>query len=619
MSEGILGSDKRIEPSKARLKLTLAPAVAGRIKAKVASPLGDNGLAALRTLIGGIADRGRKRLLLGIAAAIVAVLIANLVGQVHLNAWHGNAFDAIERKNGDAFVTQIGVFFVIVAGLLALVVAQTWLQETIKIRLREALGVDLIDRWMESGRAYRLRQTHEVGQNPDQRLHEDLRVLSETTADLAVGLLQSTLLLLTFIGVLWGLSSGITLPIAGGMVVPGYMVWCALAYALVGSWLTGRVGRPLIGLNAERYAREADFRFALVRANENAESIAFYKGEDEERRVINRSFGSALGAMRNVSFGVAKLTWITSGYGWLAIIVPIIVALPGYFSGSLTLGGLMMVVGAFGQVQAALRWYVDNYARIADGRAALQRVAEFRSALTDVDARWQGTAIAVSCHTDDHLILRNLCVDLPDGTPVIRGATLRLVPGERVLLKGPSGCGKSTLMRALAGLWPWGSGAVFLPSGGVMFVPQTPYMPLGTLREVIAYPGGAEPDDDAVMQAMVKVGLGEFVPLLDSIGRWDRILSPGQQQKVSFARIVLRTPRWVFLDEATSALDEASQAGIMSMIVRDLPDMGVISIGHRAGLEAYHSRTAHLTAATRGARLTMAGPAHRAGALHVIQ
>lgn len=545
--------------------------------------------------------------MLRLSIAIVVVLIGNMVGQVRLNQWNGAFFDAVEKRDTSAFFHQLLVFLVIVAALLAFVVAQTWLQERLKIRLRERLTQVLLDIWLKPNRAYQLGFMGEASRQPDQRLQEDCRLFSELSTELGVGMLQAFLLLVSFIGVLWTLS-GVTSFVIGGreIAIPGYMVWVAIGYAGIGSGLTWLVGRPLIRLNTLRYAREADLRFALVRVNESAESVSLYNGEDDERRSLDEFVEAVLKATRRLSGALARLTWITSGYGWLAIVVPILAAAPGYFSGRLSFGGMMMVVGAFNQVQAALRYFVDNFPKIADWRSAVLRVATFRQAAIDLEEiTAENGEIDVQPHPKGWLSFEGLSVALSDGSILIEDATAEIQPGERVLIMGESGAGKSTLFRALSGLWPWGSGTIRIPPGNeMMFLPQRPYLPLGTLRAAISYPASPETFDDAQLRtALERCGLGEFVEMLDRQERWDRSLSLGQQQRVAFARVLLHRPRWVFMDEATSALDEENQASMLALFDNELKGATVMSIGHRPGLEKFHTRTLHIRKTEEGAIL----------------
>ncbi len=542
-----------------------------------------------------------------LAAGIVVVLVGNMIGQVRLNDWNGSFFDALSQRNLPGLGHELLIFLAIVAVLLALVVGQTWMQQMLKVRLREWLTHHLLDQWLVRGRAYRLGLAGQIGVNPDQRIEEDTRKLTELSAGLGVGLLQATMLLVSFIGILWALSSRLVFSFDGyHFAIPGYMVWCAVAYALIGSLLTWRVGVPLIGLNAELYAREAELRFALVRVSESAESIALFHGEEDERRQLESNLNRIITTMRDLSGALSRLTWITSGYGWVAIVVPIIVASPGYFSGSLTIGGLMMVVGAFNQVQNSLRWFVDQFPSIADWRATLHRVSAFKAAVDEVDRIDEAVErIGLVRHPEGKLAFDGVSVLLSDGRVVISEATVEIGHGERVLIVGESGAGKSTLFRALAGLWPWGGGTIRLPAAdSMMFMPQRPYLPLGTMRSAITYPDPPEAFATADVEAVVKrVGLAEFLPMLDFKGRLDKSLSLGQQQLIGFARLLLHRPSWLFLDEATSALDEVSQRRVMSMFDHELRSAAVLSIGHRPGLEAFHTRVLHLVRTPQGAML----------------
>jgi len=567
-------------------------------------------------------SRFRNGVLL-LVAGILVVLILTMVGQVELNKWEGRFFDAIGAKDFDAVINQLWFFAGLIAVLLTLVVSQTWLHEMLKLRLREWLTHRLLDNWLVSGRVYRLGMSAEAGVNPDQRMQQDTLHLTELTADLGVGLVHHLFLLVTFIGILWGLSSQVIFNIGGREIyIPGYMVWCAILYALVGSLLTYFVGRRLVPLNATRYAREAELRFAMVRVSERAEAIALYRGEADERKIIDSTLNHVLEAVRNLVFALARLTWITSGYGWIAIVVPVLVALPGYLNGSLSLGGLMMVVGAFRQVQAALKWFVDNFPKIAEWRAALYRVVLFDEALMTLsDIEEDTEQIELLDHPEGKLAFEHVSVLLADGQVVIAEATARIELGERVLIVGESGTGKSTLFRAIAGIWPWGGGRIFLPPREqMMFLPQYPYLPLGTLRAAACYPrSSGDFSEEEIVAAMAKVGLEEFNKMLDVEERWDRVLSLGQQQRLAFVRLLLHKPLWVFLDEATGALDEANQARVMSLVNEELRQSTIISIGHRPSLVEFHNRTLNLVPTPSGAKLRRRQhPAVSAGWLQTV-
>jgi putative ATP-binding cassette transporter len=562
-----------------------------------ASAAGDRMIAQLSSLLSALcASRYRGRVGL-LAAGIVVVLCANAVGQIRLNAWQGDFFDALEQRDLAIFAAQLVVFGVIVGGLLVLVVAQTWLKEILQVRLREWLTHDLLDRWLAPKRAYLLAHAGEIGVNPDQRVHEDTRHLIDLSADLAVRLLQASLLLISFIGVLWVLSAQVVFVLGQrSFTLPGYMVWCALAYALGGSWLAWRVGRPLIPLNATRYAREADLRFSLVRVSECAEGIALYGGEADERRILNGTVEHVLAVMGRLAGGLARLTWVTSGYGWLGLIAPIVVAAPGYFGGGLSFGGLMMVIGAFNQVQQSLRWFVDEFHRIADWRATLLRVMALREALAAGEAADDGRArIALVDHAAERLALDHLTVALGGASAALDHARVEIAPGERVLIIGETSSDKSILFRAIAGLWPWGSGVIHLPPRhSMMFMPQRPYLPLGSLRGAVSYPAApGRFDDAAVRAALMRVGLGHLVPALEHEQRWDKELPVEEQQRLAFARLLLHRPRWVLIDDAMGALDEEHRQLMLSILAHELADAAVISIGRSPDHAGFYARTLH--------------------------
>jgi len=553
------------------------------------------------------AQGGRR--VAAIFATSILVTTANMIGQVRLNEWNGQFFDAVGRKDLSDFVHHLWTFLVIIAALLALTAAQTFLQERLKFRLREWISRHLLVEWLKPMRIYQLSFAGLFGRNPDQRIQEDTRLLGDYSADLGCGIVYSLLQIVAFVGVLWTLSAQVTFQVAGhDIAIPGYMVWCALAYASIGSVLTWLVGRPLIVLNGERYGREAEFRFALVRVNESGESIALHAGEKDEHRHLEAALAAVVDTMRRISSSLARLTLITSGTGWLSLVVPILVAAPAYFGGALTLGGLIMVAGAFAQVQGAMRWFVDNFSRLADWRAAIHRVARFREALDNLPAVEEGTEeIKRALHPDGHLAFEGVRIYLPDGHIIIEDASVSVRPGERVLIVGETGAGKSTLFRAVAGLWPWGSGTILTPAPETMaFLPQRPYLPLGTLRNAVTYPSPFDAFSDAeVRRALERCDLGNLIGKLDQVDRWDKELSLGEQERLAFARLLLHKPGWVFLDEATAALDEDSQDRVMGLFNDELKNTTVLSIGHRPDLAAYHTRTLQLVHGVNGDRLRL--------------
>jgi putative ATP-binding cassette transporter len=580
-----------------------------------ATRVGDGLFAQLGSLWAALrASRFRRRLGL-LAAAIVLVVCVNSVAQIWLNAWQGHFFDAIAQRDLATFGTQLLAFGAIVGSLLILVVAQTWLKEMLRVGLREWLTHDLLDGWLAPRRAYHLTQAGEIGANPDQRVQQDARHLVDLSTDLAVGLLQSSLLLISFVGVLWVLSDEVVFAVgARSFCIPGYMVWCALAYAIGGSTLAWRVGRPLIPLNARRYAREAEFRFALVRVSENAEGIALHGSEAQERRTLDQPVDRVVSVMRELANGLARLTWVTSGYGWLALVAPILLAAPGYFGGSLSFGGLMMVIGAFNQVQQALRWFVDNLPQIADWRATLLRVEALRHRLQAPEPTGRDPGrITVAVDEMERLVFENLSLALGSGRAAFEQSRVEVAPGERVLIVVEHGSDKSALFRAVAALWPWGAGTIHLPPGDtMMFMSPRPYLPLGSLRAGASYPEAPERFDHAsVAAALERVGLRHLLVALDREERWDQDLSLEEQQRLAFARLLLHRPRWVMLDDALSALDEDQRRSLLAIFEQELVDTAVVSIGRSPARDGFYDRTLRFRRVEQSATLLALRPRPR--------
>ncbi len=529
---------------------------------------------------------------------LVAVVSATTVGQLRLNEWQRDFYDALSGREFNPMLRQIAVFGVLVAALVTLGVAQTWLRETLKIELRDAVTCDLVKSWMRPRRAYLLGWAGDVGRNPDQRIHEDAKHYCELTADLGTGLLQATLLLISFIGVLWELSGHVSIHYGGRTwSVPGYLAWCALAYALVGSWATWRVGRPLVALDAERYAREADLRFNLVRVNDSAEEVAVLRGEREERRRIGEVFTPVLSIMRDIARGLANLNWVTSTYGWLALVVPIVAAAPGYFNGTMTFGELMMVSGAFLQVQNALRWYVDNFAGLADWRATLLRIMALRICLPGLGSICGPRMIDHVPHPEGKLALRSLRVELPEGRQVtFDQGDVELDPGERLLVVGGPGSGRAMTFRAVAGLWPRGHGEVLLPpERKLAFLPQSTYTPLGTLRSVLAYPGqAADFGDEEARLALECVGLDRLAEELDAERRWDKTLAEDELQALAFARLLLRRPEWVVMNDPLHAINPKRREKLLGIFDRELKGTAVLCFSGEEDPDHLFGKITHL-------------------------
>jgi putative ATP-binding cassette transporter len=548
-----------------------------------------------RTVFGSPAGK----VLIFLLAAMILVVAGTAYGQIRLNGWNKPFYDALSRRDLRDFLFQLGVFFLIAGCLLALNVAQRWLVETLELKMREGLVLGLLRDWMLPRRAFWLANAGTMGVNPDQRIHEDARKLCELSADLGVGLLQASILFLTFSGVLWVLSNDFIFRVSDrDYTVPGFMVWAAIAYASAGSLLSYWVGRGLISRSAERYAREADLRFSLVRVNEHVDDISLAEGEADEKRRIELHLGNVLAATRRIVMGHANLTWVTAGFGWITIVAPILVAAPLYFSGKVSFGGLMMAAGAFSQAQSSLRWFIDNFSAIADWRATLLRVANFRHALISThEPSGYGSRIAYTEGDPGTISIDGLEIVSAANADKLKETTVVVKTGERVLILGAPGTGKTQLFRALAGLWPWGAGRITRPAGEqIFYLPGgTPYMPRGTLREVLAYPLKAESFAEiAFARVLYRLGLERLAPLLDTTHRWDRELSQDEQLCLAIARILLQTPPWVLIDGTFGSLDDDVLELVIDVFTNELSHTGVIHIGGPGQAHPLFTRVLHL-------------------------
>jgi putative ATP-binding cassette transporter len=548
-----------------------------------------------------------RNALLAVSLSLFVVVAATAYGQIRLNSWNQPFYDALSHRNFSEFLKQLGVFGVIAGGLLALNVAQRWFGETLKLKLRHGLVHDLVQNWMAPGRAFRLANAGAIGVNPDQRMHEDARHLTELSADLGIGLLQDSILLATFVKILWSLSSAFVFHVAGrAIAIPGYMVWAAVVYSGSASLLSYWVGKSLIGRNADRYAREADLRFSLVRVNEHIDAITLAGGEGDEARRIELDLKHVLRAMQLLVIGTTNLTWVTAGYGWFTLVAPILVAAPLYFAGSISFGGLMMASGAFIQVQSSLRWFVDNFSTIADWRATLLRVASFRRAMIASDVLHDvASRIEFIGGEPGRFTIDDLEITSPAGTAMLAESHVEMKSGERVLVIGETGTGKTLLFRALAGLWPWGTGRVTRPRGeSTVYIPRTSYFPPGTLREVLAYPSEvAHFTPDACIRALERLGLERLTPLLEETRRWETVLSDGEQQSLAFARALLHAPAWLVIDEALEELEADASPRVRDILTQDLKRTAILYIGRAGAQDSVFGRVIHLVNDPEGRRL----------------
>ncbi|AFL49959.1 putative ATP-binding cassette transporter [Sinorhizobium fredii] len=544
--------------------------------------------------------------ILWLTAGSFTVIVVTAIGQIILNRWYRPFFDAIERRDLNAFFYQLMLFLVIAGVLLVFNVTQQWLNQMVRLKLREGLTLDLIGQWMRPRRAFRLANAGTIGVNPDQRMQEDAGHLADLTTSLGFGLLQSSILLISFVGVLWSLSAGFAFQIGDrSLEIPGYMVWAAILYAGSASWLSWLVGRPLIHLNGERYAREADLRFSMMHANEHIDGISLAGGEAGERRRLELDLAAVLSAMRNIFRAEINLGWVQDGYGWVTVVAPILVAAPVYFAGNISFGGLMMAVGAFNQVHTSLKWFVANVSAITDWRATLLRVAAFRRALIVADTLHDKEKRIEFVENDrGSLTFDNLEVVSPSGRTRLAEPHIEIAVGQRVIISGDPRAGKTLLFRALAGLWPWGSGRVGLPADDdVAFIPRDPYFPRGRLRNALAYPRPEGFADSEIVAALSKVGLDHLATSLDREARWERELSDDDQRLLAFARLLLQRPRWVIIDEALETMDSDALKLALSIFETDLKETAVVKIGRTPRNGALFSRVIHLVKDAEGPAL----------------
>ncbi len=498
-------------------------------------------------------------------------------------------FNALQDYDLSAFSYQLGRFCVLAALYIAAAVYRVYLRQMLQIRWRNWLTDRYVSRWLHNDAYYHLQLSdNRAADNPDQRIAEDINGFVNQTLVLGLGLLESVVTLASFSLILWDLSGSLSI---GGLVIPGYMLWAAILYAILGSWLTHVIGYPLVPLNYQQQQFEANLRFALVRVRENAEQIAIYGGERAEQGGIGSAFSNVVANWWGIMRRQKLLTWFSSGYDQAATIFPFVVAAPRYFSRAIQLGGLMQIAQAFGQVQAALSWFVTNYTSFADWRATLSRLSGFEKALAQSSENSRSISAARSPKARV-ISVSNLNIYLPDGRLLIKDLSLTLPPSARVLISGPSGSGKSTFLRTLCGVWPYCEGRIVTPAGQtLLFCPQKPYMPLGSFRDAVQYPesGGAY-KDAPIKETLSLCGLEEFRDRLDDAENWAIKLSLGEQQRLAFARALLIRPQWLFFDEATSALDEESEFRLYGLVAA-MSGCALISVAHRKTLSAFHDRS----------------------------
>jgi vitamin B12/bleomycin/antimicrobial peptide transport system ATP-binding/permease protein len=538
---------------------------------------------------------------IGLLVLIVALNLFSVWLNVRFNRWNNDFYNALQEYNWSEFWYQFGIFGAIAFAMIVDAVYALYLRQILHIRWRRWLTDGYLHNWLDNQNYYRL-QLHQTltPDNPDQRISDDIDSFASMTIGLSLGLLNAAVTLLSFLSILWVLSGALTIPLGGGKTfsIPGYMVFAALIYSVGGTLLTRWIGNPLVQLTFDQQRYEADFRFSLVRLRENAENVAFYGGEAREFENFQSRFLRIINNWWGIILRRKKLSWFTTGYTQLAIVFPFIVAAPRYFGHVIQLGGLMQIASAFGQVQDSLSFIVNSYTQIAQYQAVVQRLSGFRARMEEIAAERQAPQPIAIERGGQGVEVDTLQLDLPDGRPLREDLALNVGSGDALLVTGPSGAGKSTLLRAVAGLWPFGRGHIRVGDGATLFLPQRPYLPLGTLANAIAYPrAAAELPRDGIVDALRAVGLPHLVDRLDEEGNWAQRLSIGEQQRLAFARVLLARPEIVFLDEATSALDEAAEMSLYRLLREASWQPTIVSVGHHGSLRRYHDTMVDLTQA----------------------
>ena len=543
----------------------------------------------------------------GLLAAVIAIELALVGNAVLINLWRARFYNALQDKDLDSFIREMLVFCALATVLVALQVYQLYLNQWLQIRWRSWMTNKYLAEWMHDANHYRMQLQGDAADNPDQRMSDDVKLFVSQTLALGVGLLSSIVSLASFVVILWGLSAAAPLVLYGiDFSIPGYLVLAALIYAIFGTALTQWIGSPLVNLDFNQQRLEADFRFNLVRVRENSEQIALLKGEPAERERLSERFSRVIGNWYGIMSRTKRLTAFTQSYAQAAVIIPFALVSPAYFANKIPLGALTQTAEAFGQVQDALSFFVTAYRTMAEWRAVVARLDGFESSIKSAEKLAVDPASIHSVASPKREItLQQLVVKLPSGAPLVAADHFSLRPGERTLVTGPSGAGKSTLFRAIAGIWPFGDGAIEIPANAaLMMLPQRPYLPIGTLHAAIVYPGeNASFSADRIREVLRDVGLPQFTARLEEEAHWNRMLSLGEQQRLGLARALLHAPDYLFLDEATASLDEPSEAALYRLVAEQLPATTIVSIGHRSTLDAFHQR--NVTMVRYGDRFTL--------------
>lgn len=527
--------------------------------------------------------------------SIVMVMTVSLVGlDVVFNYWYNYFYDALQAYDQHGAIRLLVVFFVIATFYIVLAVYRYYVSQIFGLRWRRWLTEKFIDRWLQRRSYYLLENFDEKTDNPDQRIQEDVGSLINFSIDLSMGLIGAITTFLAFIYILWQLSGELDIPLGplGTLHVSGYLVWVGVIYAFIGTLLTIKIGRPLIALNFEQQRREATFRFAAVELRTHAEHVALYRGEHHEKTILNRLFGRALDNWYMIILRQKILLWFTAGYNQASVLLPLLVALPNYFDKVFLLGGLIQSLQAFGRVQDSLSFLVNSYPRIAEWQAVAQRLTTFVNHMSEAEQKAIGeNHLKVSKHPENSIVVRNVSIKTPRKEPLLQNIEANFVHGNHYLIQGRSGIGKSTFVRAIAGIWPYVSGEMVFPENQqIMFLPQRPYMPIGTLAEALLFPDHLQPEHkEELARVLTECRLEALIPRLHEVAPWTEQLSPGEQQRVAFARVFLHKPDWVFMDESTSMIDLGTEAFLYQQMKKLLPNCSIVSVGHRSSLNDHHT------------------------------
>lgn len=528
-------------------------------------------------------------------ACILALTLGIVYMLVLLNQWNNSFYSALQNYETEKIFDELIHFSWLAAIYIVLAVYSYYLQQMLILNWRRWLTVRFLDIWLKNKTYYNLQMFGKDTDNPDQRISEDVRLFVEMTLSFTIGIIKSLCTFASFVFILYKMSGPLSFTVFGTtLTIQGYLFWAALIYSIIGTYITHLVGRKLVQLNFVQQRYEADFRFSMIRLRESAESVAFYRGEQQEAGVFKNRFKLLLDNFWRLVNKQKQLVWLNSGYSQIAIIFPFVAAMNRYLNREFTLGGLMQVSNAFGYVQSSLSYFIDMYTAIAQWQAVVMRLTYFGNHMQEV-AQDADRFHLERFETSKKVSADAMQVNLPDGTPLLEKITFSLNQGENVLIKGISGSGKSTLLRAIAGIWPFVEGKINLPERDqLMFIPQKPYIPLGTLREALLYPGSKPVSDDELCLLLVRCQIGYLQDKLDLTADWSHVLSVGEQQRLAFVRAHIQQPIWLFLDEATSALDEETEAKMYSLLAEFLPMTTVVSVGHRSTLNKYHQKVLRL-------------------------